>query len=490
MKLTILTIILISSFAFLTFPKEAKSEDNYCVKGSYPPKDSALTDFHELNLDLPPNLRWAKIGALQKNKLKDILNLFKSVLLVVTPYAQKLIDYVDKNFESLVDLMPHPYNDELRGLATASETNLGELFFYNIFYEFFTVCTSVVARDDRGHIYHARNLDFGIFMGWDTQKDKWLMSELLRNSTMHIQWTRKGKPLFKSVNFAGFIGVLTGIKPGKFAFSVNERFNIDGGFLGLIKWVLGYRDSSWLSFISRRIMETCGCYQEAKDILTSKELIAPVYFILSGTQPEEACVITRSRLKTLDVWEIGTNGYNRTGDNNKNNNDDKDDNNNNINVKNFQNNNDQNMANFTNSLSSVDSNPLSNNKLSINNHNNPSKKPDQKLYFRSTKKDRILRSLLSSPISSGDNMADPYFYVLETNYDHWDKPPFYDDRRTTARNCLNQLTSHKVDFASLFDLLSTKPMLNKLTVYTSLMHVESGRLESYMQDCADPCPPW
>ncbi|KAH3838777.1 hypothetical protein DPMN_112192 [Dreissena polymorpha] len=43
--------------------------------------------------------------------------------------------------------------------------SIGELFIYNIFYELFTVCTSIVSQDAKGNMYHARNLDFGLFLG-------------------------------------------------------------------------------------------------------------------------------------------------------------------------------------------------------------------------------------------------------------------------------------------------------------------------------------
>ena len=35
----------------------------------------------------------------------------------------------------------------------------------NIFYEVFTVCTSILAQAGDGTLYHGRNLDFGLFMG-------------------------------------------------------------------------------------------------------------------------------------------------------------------------------------------------------------------------------------------------------------------------------------------------------------------------------------
>ena len=38
----------------------------------------------------------------------------------------------------------------------------------------------------------------------------------------------------------------------------------------------------------------------------SSKLLAPVYLILGGAQPNEGCVITRTRTKALDVWQLGS----------------------------------------------------------------------------------------------------------------------------------------------------------------------------------------
>ena len=42
---------------------------------------------------------------------------------------------------------------------------LGEIVLYNVFYEISTACTSIVGQMENGHLLHARNLDFGLFMG-------------------------------------------------------------------------------------------------------------------------------------------------------------------------------------------------------------------------------------------------------------------------------------------------------------------------------------
>jgi acid ceramidase len=54
------------------------------------------------------------------------------------------------------------------------------------------------------------------------------------------------------------------------------------------------------------------------------------------------------------------------------------------------------------------------------------------------------------------------WYLVQTNYDNWKKPPFWDDRRTPAIQCMNEVNSTDVNFATLYDVLSTRPVLNKV----------------------------
>ena len=84
----------------------------------------------------------------------------------------------------MADTLPAPYGDEMKGISQAtgtplgkfesvpscgkeslSDSSLGEIVLYNIFYEIFTLCTSIVAQDQNGNILHGRNLDFGLLLG-------------------------------------------------------------------------------------------------------------------------------------------------------------------------------------------------------------------------------------------------------------------------------------------------------------------------------------
>ena len=97
-----------------------------------------------------------------------------------------------------------------------------------------------------------------------------------------MDFQRKNQTVFKSVNFAGYVGVLTGMKPQHFTITLDERFSLDGGFVGIIRWLMGDRSAKWAGFLMRDILDETSTYQQALTILTTSKLLAPVYFILSG----------------------------------------------------------------------------------------------------------------------------------------------------------------------------------------------------------------
>lgn len=88
------------------------------------------------------------------------------------------------------------------------------------------------------------------------------------------------------------------------------------------------------------------------------------------------------------------------------------------------------------------------------------------------------------------NASKGSWFVLQTNYDHWKPPLVIDDRRTPGTECMNEMTQKNVGVKGLFNVLSTIPVLNKLTTYTVIMQVNSGEVITYRRYCRDPCFPW
>ncbi|XP_007953143.2 acid ceramidase [Orycteropus afer afer] len=323
--------------------------------------------------------------------LRIIVNSLKEVVNAFVP-SGKVMQIVDQKLPGLLGNLPSPYEEELKGIAAVTEIPLGEIIAYNIFYEFFTLCTSIITEDKEGHLLHGRNMDFGIFLGWNINNNTWVVTEQLKPLTVNLDFQRNNRTVFKASSFAGYVGTLTGFKPGLFSLTLNERFSMNGGYMGILEWILGKKDAMWIGFITRSVLENSTSYEEAKSILTKTKTLAPAYFILGGNQSGEGCVITRDRKVSLDVYEL--------------------------------------------------------------------------------------------------NPKQSRWYVVQTNYDRWRKPFFLDDRRTAAKICLNQTTQEKISFATIYDVLSTKPVLNKLTVFTALIDVTKGQLETYLRDCPDPCIGW
>jgi len=362
-----------------------------CVHGKYPPPPSYQIKEYVINLDLPPGQRWAEVGKEKTQAIAGLIMEFKKF--IVENGSGEIIKIVDLLGNSIDDSLPNPYRDELKGMANATGIPVAELFIYNIFYELFSVCTSIVAHDKDGKMFHARNLDFGLFLGWNSSNHTWELTDALRPSLVNLDWQKGGQTVYKSVNYAGYIGILTAIKQNKFTFSMDERFLVDGGYLGILEWIRD-KKGSWMGFLARETMEFSETFDEARDKLAYTQMIAPAYFILGGTRPGEGVVITRNReVNGTDIW------------------------------------------------------PMT------------------------------------------DKMAGGW-YVLETNYDHWKAPFILDNRRGPANTCMQNMTIDNVGIPALFDVLSSKPVLNKLTTYSALMQVDSGHLESWLQYCPDPCDPW
>ncbi|XP_035682893.1 acid ceramidase-like [Branchiostoma floridae] len=361
-----------------------------CEHGMYPPKAESKVASYVINLDLPPAERWTSLA---KEKAPQIRDMIAEIKAFAGAFGNgSIIALVDKYLAPLADTLPYPFADELKGIAKATDIPLGEVVLFNVFYEFFTVCTSIVAEDPSGKLFHARNLDFGLFLGWDIKNNTWALSEKLRPIVVNLDWQRGGKTVFKSVNFAGYVGLLTAVKPQTFTYSMNERFSADGGYIGLIEWILGQRDGSWMGFLTREVLENATSFTEAETMLANRTMLAPAYFILGGTKSGEGAIITRSRERALDIKRL--------------------------------------------------------------------------------------------------DPANGRWFLLQTNYDNWENPPFIDDRRTPGDNCMANMTTANTDLPHIFDVLSSKPVLNKLTTYTALMQVDEGHIESYIQECPDPCIPW
>ncbi|XP_054261164.1 acid ceramidase-like [Macrosteles quadrilineatus] len=269
-----------------------------CSKDPYPSSGSKTIKTFKVNLDAEPEERWKEVVQQNSAQIKKLADFFEQKL------GPNVMSVIDTSLIWLHRSLPSEYYRELNGLSLASGISVARVTLYNVFYEFFTFCTSIVMEAENGNMYHGRNLDFGLFMGWDANNHTWFITEILRPLIIKIDFVKNGKPLYSAVTYAGYTGILTGVKKNSFSLSIDERFMLDGGYVGLAEWILGIRDSSWLGLLTRRVMESASTYKEAQQMLTHTPLVAPVYFILAGTS-QQGSIITRGR-RDADVWPLGS----------------------------------------------------------------------------------------------------------------------------------------------------------------------------------------
>jgi len=107
-----------------------------------------------------------------------------------------------------------------------------------------------------------------------------------------------------------------------------------------------------------------------------------------------------------------------------------------------------------------------------------------------------VKNLPNATLDETNRVGTPW--VLQTNSDHGG----YRGTRSRVGNDCMRLTygvpmlswkknksATPMTFGAMFDVLSTRPVLNDRTTYTSLMEVASGKMETWLRGCNPACKP-
>jgi len=347
-----------------------------CDKPFDHPGDMVPVPKVKLNLDLDPINRWTEICSMPAVKINaDFLYNFIVTLL---PGHGKIINELGEKINDLY--FPTEYAQEVKGCAAALDIPYGWLAMMQLGYEVSDTCTSIISQTVDGKIFHSRNLDFGAGMGF---------TNTLKNATIQVDFQRGGKTIFTATTFGGFLGVLSGIKPGAFSATVDTRFYPDG-FIELFYEILAAvqeKNASLVTFLLRDVFTNEKSYPAALRQLSTHYLIADVYYILGGINT--GAVISRNRTQAADVWVLDS--------------------------------------------------------------------------------------------------ASGRWFEVETNYDHWEQPPWYDNRRDPAINHMTTLGRNSLTSDNLFQIMGMKPTLNLQTTYSIVACPATGFYDSYVRWCDYPC---
>jgi len=176
----------------------------------------------------------------------------------------------------------------------------GWLTWVNLGYEVTSACTAIVAQTTNGEIYHVRNMDF-----WD---GIWL-TDHLKNLTITIDFQKGGKTQYYATSFAGYVGILSGMKPNAFSVSINTRYYPKNGLKNFFYEIIAAiteKNNSLVAFLARNAFNQETDFAGAVDLLSNGPLIADVYYTVAGINPFEGVVISRNIHNASDIWRLNS----------------------------------------------------------------------------------------------------------------------------------------------------------------------------------------
>ena len=246
----------------------------------------------DINLDLPPQQRWQAVCS--QPKYGAAWNLMINTLAGVLPKVAKDMATIGSLMH---EVLPQEIRDEITGCSTAMGTSVGWATLLNVGYEVSDACTSIVAALPDGTVLHGRNLDFWAGMGF---------TNTLKELAFEANIMKGGKLLYKSTTFAGYVGVLSGMKPGAFSVTIDTRFYPEGPLQMLEEILVALRDrqANLVALLTRKALEETNNYDDAMQMLSYEHTVADVYYIVAGAGKNQGAVISRDRTKPADVWPL------------------------------------------------------------------------------------------------------------------------------------------------------------------------------------------
>lgn len=230
----------------------------------------------ELHIDrsLPALERWQPLHRFTA-QAKELLTIYLGDLGGIEQFGGMLTAYRDAFIEP-------EYAAELAAIAAIMGVSEEEALIGNLYYDAIKLvigCTAFAVDTDAGPL-HARNLDW------------WTDNGLLARDSIIVNYSQSAasRP-FRAVSWPGYIGVLSGMAPGRFAITLNAVLSYDPPAL-----------AQPVTFLLRSVFETARTFDEAVDRLVSTEIASDCLILVTGTRQGEMAVIERTPTRAAVRW--------------------------------------------------------------------------------------------------------------------------------------------------------------------------------------------
>ncbi len=196
------------------------------------------------------------------------------------------LDLLERLSQRWAERADNPYLGEIAAIATRMPAGA---WFMNLCFEW-GCTTGVMANPEGRGMRMLRTLDWP-FPGLG----RWLV----------VAHGRSPAGDFYNLTWAGFVGVVTALAPGRFAVALNQAPLVRRGpWPFWVDWAIGralvYRSRALPpAHLLRRAVESCRDYGAACTLLAQTPIALPAIFVVAGTAPGEGCVIERLGRRTF-----------------------------------------------------------------------------------------------------------------------------------------------------------------------------------------------
>lgn len=197
-------------------PAPQKSRRRRCKIG---PEAGDEPPVYQIDLSRPPEERYVEVATVFQRPMRSLTGLFDEVVGGGLQFSERGMAAYLRSIHFMAKLLLRrlPDNEqkrELRGISRATGIDMYLLICFNTLLDLFMGCSSGGIRtrcnDGALRMLHYRTLDWGM--------------DGLRELVVQLEFVNKphGQVIARSVTYAGFVGVLTAVRPGLSA-SLNFR---------------------------------------------------------------------------------------------------------------------------------------------------------------------------------------------------------------------------------------------------------------------------
>ncbi len=226
---------------------------------------------YQVDISTSPDERWS-----------HIINEYKTLILAT-------IDDIDskhnKLFKTLMTCYCYilnsenlPFYHELQSIAKILSVSLNKIIQLQLFFESNCNCTSIISQNKDGHPFIIRSLDSSL--------------STLIPITIEVDFIKDGEIKYTGTTWAGFVGLLTGMIPGKLGIAINSRST------NMIKnlWEKGLTFKWPISFLVRHTLESySNTFNQIIILFNTSRVLSSCYIILCGCKKGEIKIIIRDK---------------------------------------------------------------------------------------------------------------------------------------------------------------------------------------------------